>query len=282
MYPMPIRQLDLCLRRTQEVARQSISERVSHLVFARCHHGTDRTPYSYVEMLEQNHAQLVNGIQELYARAVSGQAWVGPPLKTQSNGHPHIHDILERLGALKGDSRSGSEAFEEDLHVLQQNLFASGAGLMHPHDSVDNSDTEQTRPAFSGVETMPARPFFTAPFGPSSGLPTPPMQTPSGRLSLQIPAEAQFRQQPSYECQSRGSCPQANMNPTGLHRQSWPRPVPTEESLEFLRYAMPAYDNARPQQISQTPADLRALSPMAVPVDWIEDDFSTYLQPSLS
>ena len=231
-------------------------------------------------MLEQNHAQLVNGIQELYSRAVSGQAWVGPLLKTLPNGHPHIHDILESLGALKRDSRSGSAMFEEDLEILQQKLFASGAGLMQPHDSPD-SDTEQTQSSMSAIEPAPPRPFFTVPFAPSSGLPTPPMQTPPARLSLQIPPEAQFRPQPTYKSQSRGSCPQPSMNPAVLHRQSWPQPAPQEDPMDFLRFEMPSYDSVKQLHFAQNQVDIRSMSPMAVP-DWNEDDFNAYLHQGLA
>lgn len=236
-------------------------------------------------MLEQNHAQLVNGIQELYSRAIGGQAWVGPPLKTLPNGHPHIHDILESLGALKRDSRSGSAMFEEDLEILQQNLYASGAGFMQQHDSPE-SDTEPTQSSMSGIEPGPPRPFFTMPFAPSSGLPTPPMHTPPARLSLHIPPEAQFRAPPSYKPQSRGSCPQTSMNPasmnsTMLHRQSWPQPAPSEDPMDFLRFEMPSYDNVKPMQFPQSQVDMHAMSPMGVP-DWNEDDFNAYLHQGLA
>lgn len=240
-------------------------------------------------MLEQNHAQLVNGIQELYSKAVNGQAWVGPALTTLPNGHPHIHDILESLGVLKRDSRSGSALFEEDLELLQQRLYASGVGLMHPHDSAD-SDSEQTPCPMSGIESAPPRPFFTLPFAPSSGLPTPPMQTPPGRLSLHIPPEAQFRNQPQpqpqpqpqlpYKSQSLGNCPQTGMNPAVLHRQSWPQPAPSEDPMDFLRFEMPAYDNVRPMAFAPNQVDIRAMSPMAAP-DWNEDDFNAYLHQGL-
>lgn len=233
-------------------------------------------------MLEQNQAQLVNGIQELYSKAVCGQAWVGPALKTLPNGHPHIHDILESLGVLKRNSRSGSAMFEEDLELLQQRLYASGAGMMYPHDSAD-SDTEQTPCPMSGIESAPPRPFFTVPFAPSSGLPTPPMQTTPGRLSLHIPPEAHFRPQPqpSYKSQSLGKCRQTSMNPAVLHRQSWPQPAPSEDAMDFLRFDMPTYDNVKPMPFAHNQTDIRAMSPMAVP-DWNEDDFNAYLHQGLA
>ena len=231
-------------------------------------------------MLEQNHAQLVNGIQELYHRAINGQAWVGPPLNTLANGHPHIHDILDSLGALKRDSRSGSAMFEEDLEILQQKLIASGAGFMQQHDSPD-SDSDQTQGPMSGVEPAPVGPFFPEPFAASSGLPTPPMHTPPARLSLQIPREAQFRPESSYSPPSHGEKVQTSMNPAVLHRQSWPQPVLQEDPMDFLRFDVPSYDNVKQMQFTQIPIDMRAMSPLAVP-DWNEDDFNAYLNQSIA
>src|SRR4051812_12755070 len=92
---------------------------------------------SYVEMLEQQQAQLVTGLQELYRRTLDREGWPGCPLKETPNGHPLTHDILERLGALKQEGQSMEEPFEDDIGLLQQRLIANGAGLMQRQDSSD-------------------------------------------------------------------------------------------------------------------------------------------------
>ncbi|KAJ5995353.1 hypothetical protein N7481_002330 [Penicillium waksmanii] len=58
-------------------------------------------PKGYAEMLEQQQAWLVNGLQELYHRAVHGQGWPGEPLDLEPNGFPLTHDMLVSLGALE-------------------------------------------------------------------------------------------------------------------------------------------------------------------------------------
>jgi len=127
-------------------------------------------------MLENQQAQLVTGLQELYKRSQSGQGWLGAPLQDSGNGVPLTHDILERLGALKQDGHP-SEAFEEDLGVLQQRLLADGAGYMQRHPSQDSrSETSTPSPIY---EPIAQRPHFTNPFNFQHQYPpTPPNQSP--------------------------------------------------------------------------------------------------------
>lgn len=108
---------------------------------------TDTKRYRYVEMLERQHGQMVTAIQELYRRHVDGQGWPGEPLKTEPNGHPLTHDVLNRLGALKDDDQSDShhphqhphQPFEEDLVLAQQRMYANGAAQMQRQDSSNAS-----------------------------------------------------------------------------------------------------------------------------------------------
>lgn len=51
-------------------------------------------------MLEEQQSWLVNGLRELYHRAVQGQGWPGEPLKLEPNGFPLTHDMVTQLGAL--------------------------------------------------------------------------------------------------------------------------------------------------------------------------------------
>src|SRR6266536_4607366 len=102
-------------------------------------------------MLEQQQAQLVTGLQELYRRTQTGQGWTGSPLKESSNGSPLTHDILERLGALKQDGHNSPEAFEEDLKLMQQRLIASGVGFMQRTDSSDGGSEAGHSPMFDAM-----------------------------------------------------------------------------------------------------------------------------------
>ncbi|KAI9882190.1 MAG: hypothetical protein M1823_006068 [Watsoniomyces obsoletus] len=87
-------------------------------------------PKGYVEMLEQQQAQIVAGLQELYRRITEGECWPGPVLDDGGSGQPRVHDILDALGVLKQDRHGISAAFEEDFNVLQRRLYESGAPPM--------------------------------------------------------------------------------------------------------------------------------------------------------
>ncbi|KAJ5288499.1 hypothetical protein N7478_001529 [Penicillium angulare] len=117
-------------------------------------------PKGYVEMLEQQQAWLVHGIQELYRRSTEGEGWPGDRLKPEPNGHPLTHDLLTRLGAL---DHSKGEHFEENPETMQQGLWRHGMqrqessdGSSEPHSPVARSRFSSD--AFSQSQTMPPTP----------------------------------------------------------------------------------------------------------------------------
>ena len=107
-------------------------------------------------MLEQQQAQLVAGMRELYRRLRTGEGWPGPWLEESisvdgnsggknKRNHPLTHDILKRLDLLyvradENGSPTGSvttfgalqhlKGFDEDCGRLQQRLIKQGAGLV--------------------------------------------------------------------------------------------------------------------------------------------------------
>ncbi|KAI9759856.1 MAG: hypothetical protein M4579_002063 [Chaenotheca gracillima] len=119
------------------------------------------TWHSYVELLEQQQAQLVAGIQESYRRLRSGEGWTGSSLKERSeDGRPSVHDILERLDVL-GQSwdRSSNPSpttsrFEEDPFKMQQSLIANGAPPMVRHSSI-SSDSDHSPPSPASYHNDP-------------------------------------------------------------------------------------------------------------------------------
>ncbi|KAI9040483.1 Zn(II)2Cys6 transcription factor domain-containing protein [Aspergillus affinis] len=117
-------------------------------------------PKGYVEMLEQQQAWLVHGLQEMYRRTSEGEGWPGEPLKCEPNGHPLTHDLLTRLGAL--DHHKG-EHFEENPDVMQQDLWKQNAGHMQRQDSSDGS----SEPAQSPVVPSRFSDAFSRPMPPS-------------------------------------------------------------------------------------------------------------------
>lgn len=144
-------------------------------------------PKGYVEMLEQQQAQLVAGLRELYTRLQTGQGWPGQPLREAQGGHPLTHDILERLDLLHGPNENGGnyEGFEEDCCRMQHKLLERGAPLSRRRGSV-SSDSEHghtsSPSSYSGTPT--ARQIsFTDPFARNNAPPTPPMNSPFPRQS---------------------------------------------------------------------------------------------------
>lgn len=104
-------------------------------------------PKGYVEMLEQQQAQLVAGLQETYRRLVDGNLWPGKPL-SEATGQPLTHDILARLELLepKEDGSGENEIFEEDCQKLQQRLISEGASYLPRRSSISpESDQELPR-----------------------------------------------------------------------------------------------------------------------------------------
>lgn len=181
---------------------------------------------SYVEMLENQQAQLVTGLQELYKRTQNGQGWIGSPLKETSHGAPLTHDILERLGALKQDGHATGEMFEEDLTLMQQRLIANGAGFMQRDTSSDSDSETAPSPMF---EPMPQKPGFTDPFSLHSFPPTPPNQSPYPRNARTVPSKMRTYPQPRID--------QTAMNPQLLHRQTWsPSRFDDSMDLDFVSF----------------------------------------------
>jgi hypothetical protein len=144
-------------------------------------------------MLEQQQAQLVAGLRELYTRLQTGQGWPGQPLRDAQGGHPLTHDILDRLDLLHGSNENGGnyEGFEEDCSRIQHKLLERGAPLSRRRGSV-SSDSEHghTSPpsSYSGTPTTRQFPFID-PFARNNAPPTPPMNSPFPRQS-QVTAPA--------------------------------------------------------------------------------------------
>lgn len=141
----------------------------------------DLISVSYVEMLENQQAQLVAGLQELYRRVQTGEGWTGAPLKESNKGAPLTHEILERLGALKHDNHYSDEIFEENLDVLQHKLLANGSGFMQRGMSFDTSSEAGHSPVFEPVTHHKAS-HFTNPWAVSHLPPTPPTNSPRPSL----------------------------------------------------------------------------------------------------
>lgn len=186
------------------------------------HHGR------YVEMLEQQQQQLVNGLQELYDIVVTNRGWKGSLLKDSTNGRPLTHDILERLGALKLESSVEVERFEEDLDVLRQKIALDEAGSPRNCSADMDFQSQTSFPECSSPKPVSNDlfPIFT------SFPPTPPILSLTEQASL------------SYVSSPNRPHPAMGVDPSTLHspRQSWApsQSATCDEGLDFLRFEMPS------------------------------------------
>jgi hypothetical protein len=144
------RQCHLCFWRAQKVARQGISKRVSRELFV-ISFDTLLTSIRYVEMLEQQQAQLVTGLRELYRRLQAGEEWPGERLREYHGGHPLTHDILERLDLLhaSNDAPIKHEGFDEDLAQLQRRCMRENASPSRRR----RSPSEESEPGLTSSES---------------------------------------------------------------------------------------------------------------------------------
>lgn len=224
-------------------------------------------------MLENQQAQLVAGLQELYKRTRTGQGWVGAPLKESSHGTPLTHDILERLGALKQEGNSTNESFEEDLNALQQRLIANGATMMQREPSHDGSSDGASSPAY---DPLPQKPKFSNPFPVQNFPPTPPNHSP-------YPMNARTVSNLSMKSQTY---PQ--VTPSTQSSLAWSTPATDfDESMDFMQYESPMMEH--PMDLTSFPPNMfqdhsmpSAINPFMTMKDWTgQEDFSRYVNPAM-
>jgi hypothetical protein len=112
-------------------------------------------PKGYVEMLEQQQAQLVSGLKEMYQRLQKASAWEGPSLD-ETSGHPLTHDILSALNLLelKHDDSGEPETFEENCDKLQSKMVSEGANYVRRRGSI-SSESEHN--AFAQRDARPTQ-----------------------------------------------------------------------------------------------------------------------------
>ncbi|KAL1963809.1 hypothetical protein VTN77DRAFT_7740 [Rasamsonia byssochlamydoides] len=176
-------------------------------------------PKGYVEMLEQQQAWLVHGLQELYRRTHEGEGWPGEPLKPEANGHPLTHDLLSRLGAL---DQSKGEHFEENTEVMQQELWRQNAGCMQRQESSDGSSDSAHSPV---VNTTTSSTRFADAVARHQLPPTPPSYSPSRAQPLSIKTEPTTMSSLSNPAYSAAMSVQGVVDPVALQgpQQPWPQ-----------------------------------------------------------
>ena len=139
--------------------------------------------FSYVEMLEQQQEKLVNGIRELYARAISSGNWTGAPLQNTPKGYPLTHDILERLGFLRLSPQDEIEHFEENTDILRQRMMIKQEENPYPTPISTKSEFSPVEsPRYDMFSGSSGFPDVHAPHTPFQA--TTPLQSPVEQASI--------------------------------------------------------------------------------------------------
>jgi len=146
-------------------------------------------PKGYVEMLEQQQAQLVSGLQEMYRRMRNGEPWTGPKL-SESTGQPLTHDILAGLGLLERRHNGDFEPFEEDFEKIQSRLIADGAEFVHRRSSFSSDSDRSHTYRKSTTHSTPTPPVFEKDFT-FSAAPSPAARSPVPRQRKSYPVTQQ-------------------------------------------------------------------------------------------
>lgn len=228
-------------------------------------------PKGYVEMLEQQQAWLVNGLQELYRRTLEGEGWPGDALKTEPNGHPLTHDLLTRLGAL--DHTKG-EHFEENPDAMQQDLWRNGMQRQESSDGSSEAHSPVARSRFSSdafsqsQQTMPPTP--PAYSSPSTRAHVKPEPHPI-HAQAQTPVQAQNQQ---YALSMQGVVnPLALQGPPQWNNNSGFNPFDEMDLMSTADYSNMKFE----EQSMQSPM-FNQMPMNCVGGDY--DDFNQFLNPN--
>jgi len=150
-------------------------------------------PHGYTEMLEQQQAQLVACVREMYRLLQNGEGCPGEPLKMAHHGQPLTHDILERLNLfeVKGEGGSTHDGFEDDLSVLECRALkveAPAPKRSQRQESVSSdSDHEHHSPPSSYGSPKSRTPSYRKSFAQARAPPTPPSTTPLHHVEMNAP-----------------------------------------------------------------------------------------------
>ena len=206
--------------------------------------------FSYVEMLEQQQEKLVNGIRELYVRAISSGSWTGAPLQNTPKGYPLTHDILERLGFLRLGPHDEIEPFEENTDILRQRMMIKQEENPYPTPI-------STKSEFSPVES-PRYDMFSAcsSFADVHAPPTP--------FQATTPLQSPIEQGVMPYLDGLGIDTSMSMEPSSIRaRQSWSMSGSSYDlsnsGFFIATDCMPVLDRTNP----------------CLPMGWPEDDLCT-------
>ncbi|KAI2736018.1 hypothetical protein DTO013E5_9173 [Penicillium roqueforti] len=122
--------------------------------------GGSRADARYVEVLEQQQAWLVHGLQELYRRTIEGKPCPKKPLNPGHGGFSLTQNLLTHLGVL--DPCKG-ERFEQKLEAMQPERWHTDGPLQGNELSKCGTVSDQSPVARSGFLSVALPPHATPP-----------------------------------------------------------------------------------------------------------------------
>jgi hypothetical protein len=207
-------------------------------------------------MLEQQQALLVAGLRELYRRLNAGEGWPGVALNEATNGHPHTHDILERLDLLhmQTEDHVMTDGFEKDPEAMQQKFIYSDASLIRRRGSMSSSSVHNHEDHDSPLSYTPTS-AHSLQF--SEAIPSyraPPMAPTSTQLSTAKPISTTFPQlmRSGIEASTFARFVLTAQNPAIVSNNSMDF-IPYESPIGYDMMVYPTLGHQAPQMMSQVP-----------------------------
>lgn len=231
-------------------------------------------PKGYVEMLEQQQAQLVSGLREMYRRLQSGESWPGKPLKESHGGFPLTHDMLERLNVLHSlDYPISHETFEDDLEALQTKCMRTNGltqSVRRRRAMSEESEPSLTSSSSSHGMSSPAQSINVPDAYSQQATPiTPSMDTDLYRSSFHN--KTPFAMPPTSR--------QSHYSPTPavLLQQAWAgQQVPLDTSMDVDMYSYNPSMGCDPQLFSNP----NSFSGHDLGMGWGQDSFDQLINPN--
>lgn len=231
-------------------------------------------PKGYVEMLEQQQAQLVSGLREMYRRLQAGESWPGKALKESHGGFPLTHDILERLNVLhSADSSMSHDAFEDDLDALQDRCLRTNGmaqAVRRRRAMSEESEPSLTSSNSSHGMSSPAQSVaFPDPYSQQATPVTPSIDVDFYRSS--------FNRKPQFAMPPTSRPTNFTPTPAALLQQAWAgQQLPMDTSMDIDMYSYNPTMGCDPQLFSNP----NPFPGSDLGINWGQDSFDQLINPN--
>lgn len=222
-------------------------------------------------MLEQQQAQLVSGLREMYRKLQAREIWPGKPLKELNGGYPLTHDILERLNVLhSSDSSMSHEIFDDDLDVLHDRCLRTNGTAQNTQRRRAMSEASMTSSDSSHGMSSPAQSIA---FPDAYSQQAPPI-TPSLDADFY---PSSFNQRPQFAMSASSRPSNFHQTRPVLWQQAWAgQQLPLDTSMDIDMYSYNPSTGCDPQLFSNS----YPFAGQGLGIDWNQDSFNQLINPS--